>query len=259
MQVALNILGLDCYHSMEFFSNISDCSAWNTALDAKFFGKGTMFTRSQWDALLGTFGAVSADPPAVAFADDLIATYPEAKVILVERDIDAWYRSFNSAVIEPSWSPFLNFLSDWDPWLLGPVRDCHSRWIRGWWRAQSKEEMQAVAKTMYRNYYELVRNSVPKGRLLEYKLGDRWEPLCRFLDKEVPDVEFPKVNDSDQIREFQALLARRSMWNITWNILRQLGKWAAPVLVVGLVLLLARTHGGTKYKAQDPRTMPLGH
>jgi len=230
MQGPLNILGLKCYHSIEWFSNISDCRAWNAAQDAKFLGQGAPFTRTQWDALLGTFGAVSADPPAVAFAGDLMDVYPEAKVILVERDIDEWYRSFNTAVIEPSWSPFLNFLGDWDPWLIGPVRDCHFRWIRGWWGAQSKEEMQVKARSMYREHYAFVRENTPRERLLEYKLGEGWEPLCRFLGKEVPDVEFPRVNDGDHMKEFLTLMARRSIW----NVLLRVGKWVTPVLVVAL-------------------------
>lgn len=238
MQVALNILGLKCYHSIEWFSNLSDCQAWNAAQDAKFLGRGAPFTRTQWDALLGTFGAVSADPPAVAFAGELMATYPEAKVILVERDIDNWYRSFNSAVIVNSWSPLLNFLGDWDPWLIGPVRDCHFRWIRGWFKAQSKEEMQEKAKSMYREHYAWVRKNTPEERLLDYRLGEGWEPLCRFLGKEVPDVEFPRVNDGDHMKEFVGLIARRSMW----NVLLRVGKWVAPVLVValGYWLLIAR-------------------
>lgn len=230
MQVALNVLGLRCYHSIEWFSNISDCTAWNAAMDAKFFGQGALFSRDQWDALLGTFGAVSADPPAVAFAEDLILAYPEAKVILVERNVNDWYRSFNTAVIEPCWSPFLNFLGDWDPWLIGPVRDCHFRWIKGWWKAQSKADMQAKATTMYMEHYEFVRRITPKERLLEYRLGDGWEPLCRFLGKEVPNVDFPRVNDSAHIREFQALVAKRSIK----NLIQRVGKWIAPVVVVGL-------------------------
>lgn len=238
MQVALNILGLRCYHSIHWFSNISDCIAWNAAQDAKFFGKGSPFSCAQWDALLGTFGAVSADPPAIAFAEDLISTYPEAKVILVERDIETWYRSFNSAVIEPCWSPFLNFLGDWDPWLIGPVRDCHFRWIKGWWKANSKDEMQAKARQMYKEHYEFVRRITPKAKLLEYRLGEGWEPLCRFLGKEMPDVEFPKVNDSDHMKEFQGLVARRSMK----HLFQRVCKWLAPAAVVGLGYWLSKTH-----------------
>ena len=37
---------------------------------------------------------------------------------------------------------------------------------------------------------------MPRERLLEYQVQEGWEPLCRFLGKEVPKEEFPRVNDS---------------------------------------------------------------
>lgn len=230
MQAALNILGLTCYHSVQFFSNIKDCEAWNAALDDKFFGKGSRFTLREWDALLGSFSAVSADPPAVAFAKELVELYPEAKVILVERDIEAWYDSFNSAVIEPSWSPLLNFLGDLDPWIIGPVRDCHHRWIRGWWKADSKMKLQEKARVMYREHYAMVRRITPKERLLEYNMGDGWEPLCEFLGKKVPKGDFPRVNDQEHMKEFLAIVTRRSIRNALITV----GKFVLPIAAVGV-------------------------
>ena len=35
---------------------------------------------------------------------------------------------------------------------------------------------------------------VPEDRLLEWRVGDGWEPLCKFLGKEIPDEPFPHVN-----------------------------------------------------------------
>ena len=230
MQTAFNILGLTCYHSIQFFSNTKDCAAWNAAQDAKFLRKGTPFTIQEWDALLGNLSAVSADPPAIAFAEELINVYPEAKVILVERDIESWYTSINAAVINPTWSPLLNFLGDFDPWLIGPVRDCNFRWVRGWWKAGSKKEMQEMARDRYREHYALVRRLVPKERLLECKLGDGWEPLCTFLGKPVPDMPFPKVNDQEHMDEHMRIIAIRSMKNGLFNV----GKYLVPIAAVGI-------------------------
>lgn len=42
---------------------------------------------------------------------------------------------------------------------------------------------------------------VPKERLLEYEFGSGWAPLCSFLEKEVPDVPFPRVNESAIMQE----------------------------------------------------------
>jgi hypothetical protein len=69
-------------------------------LIANTFGSGTPFGRAEWDQLPHSFGAVSSDTPAIAFAEELIEAYPEAKVVLVERDIDSWYDSYMTAVIK---------------------------------------------------------------------------------------------------------------------------------------------------------------
>ena len=33
--------------------------------------------------------------PALAFSEDLIAAYPDAKVVLMERDIESWFTIFD--------------------------------------------------------------------------------------------------------------------------------------------------------------------
>ena len=40
-----------------------------------------------------------------------------------------------------------------------------------------------------------VIDAVPAEKLLVYRLGDGWEPLCNFLGVPVPDVPYPHEND----------------------------------------------------------------
>lgn len=40
----------------------------------------------------------------------------------------------------------------------------------------------------------MIRGLVPKGRLLEWSADEGWEPLCKFLGKEVPKQPFPRAN-----------------------------------------------------------------
>lgn len=63
---------------------------WLKALQAKFHGRGKRFGREEFDQLLGHCQAVT-DIPAACFAEELIEAYPNAKVILSYRDIDAWH------------------------------------------------------------------------------------------------------------------------------------------------------------------------
>ena len=64
---------------------------WLEAIEAKFDGKGKPYGRAEFDKLLGHCQGVS-DIPAILFAEELIAAYPEAKVILTNRNFDTWYK-----------------------------------------------------------------------------------------------------------------------------------------------------------------------
>jgi hypothetical protein len=105
---AMEILGMHCWHSLLLLStNHGDIEMWDELVDRKFGGpdrKGTgpPVGRSDFDQILHGFGAISSDTPAIAFAKELIEAYPEAKVVLVEREIESWYQSFTTTVI-PLW------------------------------------------------------------------------------------------------------------------------------------------------------------
>ena len=46
----------------------------------------------------------------------------------------------------------------------------------------------------YREHNNYVLNKCPKEKLLVYRIGDGWEPLCKFLGEPVPKVDFPWSN-----------------------------------------------------------------
>ena len=95
---ALRLLGYhDTYHMSSVEENPPDIELWSKALLAKFKGKGKVFEREQWDQLLGHCQAVS-DAPACAFIPELIAAYPEAKLILTPREEDSWYISYQRTI-----------------------------------------------------------------------------------------------------------------------------------------------------------------
>ena len=212
MQLALQILGYPCYHGLTLIANIRDTEMWNKALDAKFFGMGASFTRAEWDQLLGNYSAV-ADLPAVAFPEDLLRCYPDAKVILVKRDIEKWYQSFNEGIIMNVWSPVLQLIARFDSRLVGKLAATSSRWTKGLFKAHSRQEMQQKARFVYEEHYALVERVTPKEQLLTFKLEDGWGPLCKFLNKPIPDVEFPRVNEAAALSEKIGLIAQRGMKN----------------------------------------------
>jgi hypothetical protein len=87
---ALKILGLnECYHQATLIQNPEDGILWTRAFQRR--GTQKAFGRREWDALLGHCQAV-CDIPAVNFCEELIETYPDARIILTSRDVDEWYQ-----------------------------------------------------------------------------------------------------------------------------------------------------------------------
>ncbi|KAJ7610987.1 hypothetical protein FB45DRAFT_720249, partial [Roridomyces roridus] len=191
----------DCYHFFDLFSNIQDCDMWMAAHAAKFDGQGK-FGRAEWDKLLGHCMAIT-DAPGCSFGPELIEAYPEAKVILVERDIEAWYKSF-SIIIDVIFNPAFSIgrlVASLDPFWAGRVQGLQRRWMADVLNATTLETAHAAARDRYRAHSAEVRKITPKDRLLEYELGSGWEPLCNFLGKEVPNVPFPRINEAAALRE----------------------------------------------------------
>lgn len=189
---ALRKLGFnDTYHMLSASTeNPPDCLMWSDALAAKYDGAGAPFTRREWDQLLGHCQAVS-DWPAVAFAAELIHAYPEAKVILTTRDVDSWYTSALKTVHWRATEPELRRLArhDWGASLYQPM-------LAQFWTRFFRGNFEKHGKAVFRDYYDEVRRLVPPERLLEYRVGEGWGRLCEFLEVEVPEEEFPHVNDS---------------------------------------------------------------
>jgi hypothetical protein len=183
---------------------------WDEALDAKFFGDGDPFTRHDWDQLLGHVSAV-CDLPSYAFSPELIEAYPEAKVILCSRDIDSWYRSFDEAVIRQGYKPIFDYLAYLDPNWTGRLRWLAKKIMKGYFRADTQEQLRDNAKSIFRDHYNLVRRVTPKDRLLEFELSTGWAPLCDFLDMEIPDKPFPRINDTAAMQEKLGIIMRRSV------------------------------------------------
>ena len=209
MQAALELLGCKpTYHGYTVLYQLGDIPGWTAAFEAKYHKNGKPFAREEWDQLLGGYGAVT-DSPCICFAEDLINAYPEAKLVLVERDIDTWYQSFEALVTE-YYLPIHQILAYLDTQMVRPSHRMFAYVFkdrRGFFRAGNKEELRQNAKTIYKEHYEHVRRICPKERLLEFDLKQGWGPLCAFLGKDIPDVPFPRLNDRSSLaarsKEFQ--------------------------------------------------------
>jgi hypothetical protein len=81
---------VDTYHMMSTsIENPPDALMWRDAFAAKY-DNGPLFTKENWDQLLGYCQAVG-NWPAIAFAKELIAAYPEAKVVITTCEVNSWH------------------------------------------------------------------------------------------------------------------------------------------------------------------------
>ena len=163
------------------------------AVEAKFACKGKPYGRDEFDKLLGHCTAVT-DAPCNAFAPELIEAYPEAKVVLVVRDIESWMRSL-SPVVTATFRFDVVILAKLDPARMGRMIGLARRWIQVYFGAMGEEDLGSKLREGYRRHYAEIRRITPKDRLLEYELGSGCEPLCKFLGKNVPGVPFPRVDE----------------------------------------------------------------
>lgn len=204
---ALRVLG---YEHIHHASEDHDGDSWDRIAEAaratfpilrsRAEGKPTKprgLGRAGWDRVFGEYQAVS--DAAAVFAPELVAAYPRARVVLVQRDFGGWLASVDEVIITPLLDPRRKMLYDL---VVRPVRELHfyvglRAVCMGLFGAATAEGARRGARGVWEAHHEAVRRMVPAGRLLDFGPGEEvgWERLCAFLGREVPvGVEFPRVN-----------------------------------------------------------------
>ena len=185
LQIALQEIGFGpCYHMMELFEHPEHAPVWHGAADG---------APTDWRALLDGYRA-AVDWPACYFWRELMAEFPNAKVLLTERDPESWYNSISRTIFE--------IIARADAMADDPVRGPQIRMSRYVVRDKTfggnidKDHVLAV----YKAHNEAVKREVPPEKLLVYDVKEGWEPLCAFLDVPVPDTEFPRTNSAEEFR-----------------------------------------------------------
>jgi Sulfotransferase domain len=108
----------------------------------------------------------------------------------------AWLKSYNETIGTVRY----NYRWYWTAFLLPPTR-----WLWNFglfWERLNAERYHAPVPSVdtYLRHNEHIRQVVPKHRLLEFEPAQGWEPLCKFLDKPVPDSPYPRFNDAKEMK-----------------------------------------------------------
>lgn len=196
LKAALEQLGFGpCDHMFELIKSTSRVRH----LEALHRGEPCDF-----DALFDGFNA-AVDFPFALYYRQLMAAYPDAKVVLTVRGAEAWYASASKTI-----------LRDVPPgmMLLARLIGLFNANVRGIprWRAYVEEALDrglfegrrhdaAFMIDRFQRWNAEVQATVPADRLLVFDVKQGWAPLCEFLGVEVPDRPFPRSNDGDSFAE----------------------------------------------------------
>jgi hypothetical protein len=170
------LLGGRCYHMREIPGHPFDLGeGWRLALAG-----GT----PDWEELFKGYVA-AVDWPAAMFWRELSEAYPDALVLLSVRDsAEEWYDSADATIL-----PYarMGLAPDWNE-----GQDFVALLERFTGTAQWNDP--ATLQTAYERHNAEVRQHVPADRLLEWRAGEGWEPICHALGLPVPDRPFPWTN-----------------------------------------------------------------
>ncbi|KAI1412524.1 hypothetical protein F5Y13DRAFT_162888 [Hypoxylon sp. FL1857] len=190
------------------------CRLWLKAYEAKAAGENEKCLKYVQQATAGY--VATADLPTVHFIPELRELYPDAKVVLVNRDPVKWWNSVVALASRatpwwlalalapiPGWRHIPEFMNIWGRKTPGAT--------------DSDNRAQRLAKGgphLLEMHNDRVRALVPKEQLLEMKLDEGWGPLCRFLDLPIPNEPFPRANDNTAMTQYanKIMLTALKVW-----------------------------------------------
>lgn len=205
LYAALNQLGLPCYHMSEVMKNKRNTSHLDFWLQAARSAPGT---QHDWESAVFSRYAAAVDNPACVVWRELMAAYPDAKLILTlhPQGPEAWWESTMQTIYftENMWQfKVLYALTPFGRKFGEMVRKLV--WQRGHQNTMGDRD-RAVA--YYQLHIDTIRKEVPPEKLLVFKATDGWQPLCDFLGIAVPATPFPNVNSREQFQATKRTMVR---------------------------------------------------
>lgn len=211
LKTALEQLGFGpCYHMEEVFTRPKHIRAWHDVAYDK---------PVDWPDLFQDFQATVDFPASVCYRE-LMAAFPEAKVIHTVREPERWYDSTYETIYQAS-----SLFPGWLLKMVKPIGRLSEMQQRLIWQNlfEDRFEDRQRAIEIFQQRTQEVKRVVPADRLLIFSVREGWEPLCRFLEVPVPNTPFPHVNDRE------VMLKR-------FRTMRLVSRWG-PVAAAGLVSL----------------------
>jgi len=202
LKQGLEILGFEkCYHMSEVVVHPEHVKLWLEAWQGK----------NIWATLFADYQA-AVDWPAAAFWPQLMHVYPEAKIVLSIRDADEWFESARKTIFQSMDSNLLakneefrarvEILKNQSQQdlqklnLLHRIEMLKEIIVDGTFDGDLWDKDKCIK--IYKDNIEKCRSEVPLDRLIEFDPSLGWEPLCRGLDRTIPQKPYPHVNKAEE-------------------------------------------------------------
>ncbi|KAL3941827.1 MAG: hypothetical protein SGBAC_003873 [Bacillariaceae sp.] len=285
---ALNKLGYKTYHYLHFshqyaWAELADSNKRNTPQDVvKRYhylhfsnqyssaeldnGKNKHTTPKDVIQLIAKEGyTATLENPTCDIYQDILAEYPNAKVILTVRDTPekfckSWKTLFDTMILTekkfswkyPSFFGYIPLFANLKKirYFMGTTHlGLEPGDLTHGWREKGDEWLAE----QYTRHNEHVKANVKPENLLVFNVKEGWGPLCKFLGKEAPQGEEPfpnvKINTTESLLEL-----RRSFRTVTYM-------WIPTTLTIGatavfltsqlLHMWTTRTMGSTSSSASS--------
>ena len=198
LQQALERLGFGpCHHMSSLRTDRSLVEAWLAIARGE---------SADWDRMFSGFRA-AVDWPTVAYWRELVARYPEAKIVLTVRDPAQWYASAYETIYrytapQPGRAGAVAWVEDrLSPFLRRRREICRRVIWDGTFGGRFSDREHAIE--VFNGHNAAVQRAVDPERLLVFQVSQGWEPLCEFLGAPVPDAPFPQHNTAARFQQAQ--------------------------------------------------------
>ena len=186
-----DLLGGTCYHMHELYQKPAHVRLWNRVLE----GETELLTDIFDDC------CAAIDWPTSAVWKDVAELFPDAKVLLSRRaNSEEWWDSVDQTVWQIIRTQNFRFSTDADE--AEAFSELHRRLTN---QFSVHWDDPRAARLAYSKHLTEVRNAVPNERLVEFEVGEGWEPLCRALDKAEPIHPFPNKNSRETFKSRNAI------------------------------------------------------
>ena len=193
LKLALETLGFGpCHHMFEIRHSSEQLALW----------RGISKTQDiDWNKVFAGYLS-QVDWPGAKYWQQIVKAFPDSKVVLTYRDPKSWYQSFMNTIVRANRA---GVLQDPDPHTRVMAEIVDDIVFRQTFNDRPEDENHAIS--IYLKHISDVMAQIPRERLLLYNVSEGWQPLCNFLDVEVPNAAFPITNSKEEF------LARKTFLN----------------------------------------------